>query len=63
MSAGEIDAMKLRSSMTLFHRAAPGEPVFREVLVRYYDGVADTATDALLGASRDGTIRSPAVPD
>src|SRR5690349_23616165 len=25
---GGIDAMKLRSSMTLFHRAAPGEPVF-----------------------------------
>ena len=25
---GSIDAVKLRSSMTLFHRAAPDEPVF-----------------------------------
>ena len=44
-----IDAMKLRSCMTLFHRAAPDEPVFAAVLERYYDGVADAATDARLG--------------
>jgi uncharacterized protein (DUF1810 family) len=31
--------------MTLFHRAAPEEPVFELVLERYYDGVADVATD------------------
>jgi uncharacterized protein (DUF1810 family) len=42
---GGVDAMKLRSSMTLFARAAPGEPVFHEVLDRYYEGVADAATD------------------
>ena len=41
--------MKVRSSMTLFHRAAPDEPTFRAVLVRYFDGEADAATDALLG--------------
>ncbi len=46
---GSIDAMKLRSSMTLFHRAAPEEPVFAQVLERYYDGKADEATDARLG--------------
>jgi uncharacterized protein (DUF1810 family) len=46
---GSTDAMKLRSSMTLFHRAAPDEPLFREVLVRHYGGVADSRTDALLG--------------
>lgn len=45
---GPTDAMKLRSSMTLFHRAAPDEPVFREVLERYYDGIPDGATDARL---------------
>ncbi len=45
---GSIDAMKLRSSMTLFHRAAPDDPVFSRVLDRYYDGVPDEATDALL---------------
>jgi uncharacterized protein (DUF1810 family) len=46
---GSIDAVKLRSSMTLFHRAAPDEPVFRQVLDRYNDGRADEATDARLG--------------
>jgi len=46
---GSIDAMKLRSSMTLFHRAAPEEPVFAQVLERYYDGKVDEATDARLG--------------
>ena len=45
---GETDAMKVRSCMTLFHRAAPDEPVFGQVLDRFYAGVADVATDRLL---------------
>ena len=45
---GSIDSMKLRSSMTLFHRAAPHEPVFAQVLDRYYGGLADEATDTRL---------------
>jgi uncharacterized protein (DUF1810 family) len=47
---GEIDAMKLRSSATLFLRAAPEEPVFGDVLRRFFDGVPDPATDRLIGA-------------
>ena len=35
--------------MTLFHRAAPDEPAFRQMLERFYGGVADEATDALIG--------------
>jgi uncharacterized protein (DUF1810 family) len=46
---GGIDAIKLRSCMTLFHRAAPGEAVFTQVLDRFFLGVADAATDDLLG--------------
>jgi uncharacterized protein (DUF1810 family) len=45
---GSLDAMKVRSSMTLFHRAAPDDPLFGEVLERFYDGVSDARTDALL---------------
>jgi uncharacterized protein (DUF1810 family) len=45
---GPIDALKLRSSMTLFLRAAPDEPVFAAVIDRFYGGVADEATDAIL---------------
>jgi uncharacterized protein (DUF1810 family) len=45
---GATDAMKLRSSMTLFARAAPDEPLFREVLDRYFGGEPDRATDERL---------------
>jgi uncharacterized protein (DUF1810 family) len=51
-SANEIlgppDDKKVRSSMTLFHRTAPDEALFTQVLDRYYDGLPDPATDALL---------------
>jgi uncharacterized protein (DUF1810 family) len=43
-----IDAVKLRSSMTLFHRVAPEEDLFRRVLERWFDGEEDAATIALL---------------
>jgi uncharacterized protein (DUF1810 family) len=45
---GGIDALKLRSSMTLFARAAPDEPLFAQVLDQYFGGTADDATDARL---------------
>jgi uncharacterized protein (DUF1810 family) len=45
---GATDATKLRSSMTLFGRAAPDEPVFRRVLDRCFDGAADPATEQRL---------------
>jgi uncharacterized protein (DUF1810 family) len=41
---GGIDAQKLQSSMTLFARAAPGEPVFGDVLRQYFDGTEDPGT-------------------
>ena len=46
---GGIDAVKLRSSMTLFARAAPDEPVFQQVLDRHFDGKPDWMTDQMLG--------------
>ncbi len=48
---GGIDAMKLRSSMTLFAAATgngAGDP-FRAVLEAFFDGEDDPATVALLG--------------
>jgi uncharacterized protein (DUF1810 family) len=41
---GHIDALKLRSSMTLFDRAAPDEAIFGRVLEKYYGGEPDEAT-------------------
>lgn len=46
-SLGGIDAMKLRSSLTLFARAGGGEP-FEQCLDRYFGGTADEATLRLL---------------
>ena len=45
---GSLDAQKLHSSITLFHRAAPDEPTFVDVLNRYFDGAFDSATDQRL---------------
>jgi len=42
---GGIDAQKLRSCVTLFLRADPGQPVFGQVLAQYFDGRPDPATD------------------
>jgi len=42
---GEVDALKLRSSITLFMHAAPREPVFRQVLDQYFGGEPDAATE------------------
>jgi uncharacterized protein (DUF1810 family) len=41
---GGIDAIKVRSSMTLFNRADPEEPLFTAVLARFYDGDLDPET-------------------
>jgi uncharacterized protein (DUF1810 family) len=44
-----LDAQKLRSSMTLFLRAAPDDTVFGQVLGQFFGGKADPATDRILG--------------
>ena len=45
---GPVDAMKLRSSMTLFAAAAPDQPAFSAVLTKYFGGSPDEATLARL---------------
>lgn len=47
---GELDAMKLRSSLTLFLEAS-GDPLFAAALDRWFNGVRDEATLKLLEAS------------
>lgn len=46
---GYPDVLKLRSSMTLFAAVPGADPVFDEVLARYYDGEADARTLQGLG--------------
>jgi len=47
---GALDAQKLRSSMTLFARAAPAEASFGDVLSTYFGGEPDPATDRILSS-------------
>jgi uncharacterized protein (DUF1810 family) len=49
---GEVDALKLRSSMTLFARADVDPVPFRAVLERYFGGVPDPLTERLLDGER-----------
>jgi uncharacterized protein (DUF1810 family) len=42
------DDRKLRSSMTLFMRTDPAEPLFQQVLDRYFAGEPDSRTDSIL---------------
>jgi len=45
---GDLDAMKLRSSMTLFSRVEDAAPVFARVLDEFYAGQPDRLTEQLL---------------
>jgi uncharacterized protein (DUF1810 family) len=49
---GGIDAIKLRSSMTLFAYADSANPIFGQVLEAYFGGAPDDATGRLLGVGR-----------
>ena len=45
---GHPDDLKFHSSMTLFARAAPQEPIFASCLQKYFSGQPDARTLALL---------------
>lgn len=45
---GSPDHLKLRSCLTLFAQAAPGNPLFQLALVQFYDGEPDALTLAML---------------
>jgi len=45
---GELDAMKFRSSMTLFARAAEDPAPFGEALAQFFGGQPDPKTEAML---------------
>lgn len=49
---GGIDAMKLRSSMTLFTYADPSNTLFPAVLDDYFGGERDELTERLLGVGQ-----------
>ena len=46
---GFPDDLKFRSSMTLFARAVPENPLFQQALDKYFGGIPDEATLRLLG--------------
>ena len=51
---GELDAMKLRSSMTLFALASADGGLFRAVLETFFDGRADRRTIDMIENNKGG---------
>lgn len=51
---GAVDAMKLRSCLTLFAAAAPGEPAFMALLRQVFGGCPDALTLERLIAPNEG---------
>jgi uncharacterized protein (DUF1810 family) len=49
-----VDELKLRSCLTLFERAAPGDVLFVQLIEKYFGGVRDRATLARLDDARAG---------
>jgi uncharacterized protein (DUF1810 family) len=47
---GEVDAMKLRSCLTLFEAVSPQTPIFQQCLDRYFSGERDPLTKELLSS-------------
>jgi uncharacterized protein (DUF1810 family) len=51
---GQVDAVKLRSCLTLFEQVAPDQPVFAQLLEAFYGGQRDAVTLALLDREARG---------
>ena len=51
---GQIDSLKLQSSMTLFSLLSHTNPVFQKVLDKYFDGVKDGKTVRLIKENEGG---------
>ena len=47
---GSVDAMKLRSCLSLFIEASAGESVFEQCLLHYFNGAGDQLTKRHLGS-------------
>ena len=50
---GEVDAMKFRSSMTLFSEVAGNRSVFAQALEKYFSGERDATTLSLIARNRE----------
>ena len=53
---GWPDNLKLRSCMTLFAEVAPEQPVFRNVLEKFYNGEMDRKTLDIMGGMKHGEV-------
>ena len=56
---GPVDALKLRSSVTLFSRVPEADDVFARVLERFYGGQPDPRTLELLDGFSDERFVAP----
>ncbi|AHM03547.1 hypothetical protein roselon_01156 [Roseibacterium elongatum DSM 19469] len=57
---GTVDAMKLRSSATLFASVENAEPIFQKILDRFFDGIPCPLTRGLLAPTGTAPSSDPA---
>jgi uncharacterized protein (DUF1810 family) len=55
---GELDARKLRSSMTLFSQVENANPVFQEILDTFFSGYSDPLTLAMIAVPAEIAMAS-----
>ncbi|MEP6804479.1 MAG: DUF1810 domain-containing protein [Flavobacterium sp.] len=58
---GDLDARKLRSSMTLFSLAENTNPVFQEVLEAFFSGESDPLTLSIINSSIKSSVETEMV--
>ena len=55
---GELDARKLRSSMTLFSQVENANPVFQEIIDTFFSGYSDPLTLSMIAVSSEIAMAS-----
>lgn len=55
---GELDARKLRSSMTLFSRVENANPIFQEILDTFFSGYSDPLTLSMIAVPSEIAMAS-----
>ena len=58
---GDLDARKLRSSMTLFSLAENTNPVFQEILEAFFSGESDPLTLSIINSTIESAVETETV--
>ncbi|HSD06367.1 DUF1810 domain-containing protein [Flavobacterium sp.] len=58
---GDLDALKLRSSMTLFSQIENTDPIFQEILNTFFSGETDPLTLSIINSTSKNSIETKTI--